>query len=136
SDSRAVAAEIAAPALAEHKGLAAQDRVAVLRPAGPASAGRIVALPGRAEQPILPDREDALLEPDEVRLERRHVGEEERDPLRPAIGDVAQVEGRDAERNAGRGIGRVRGHGLSHERLARPRPASEPRYQARPRSGS
>ena len=65
----------------------------------------VAALAGGAEEPVLLDREDALLEPDEVRLERRHVGEEERDPLRPAVRDVAQVERRDVER-------------VSHRRLA------------------
>ena len=77
--------------------LPAEHGVAVLGPAGPAAAGLVAALAGGAEEAVLLDREDALLEPDEVRLERRHVGEQERDPLRPAVGDVAQVERRDVQ---------------------------------------
>ena len=66
--------------------------------AGRPTPGRLVAaLPGRADQAILLERVDDLLEPEDVGLERAHVGEQQRQPLVPAVGEVADVERRDVQ---------------------------------------
>ena len=41
------------------------------------AAGGVVPLPGRADQPVLLHHEDDLLEPEQVRLQRRHIGEDQ-----------------------------------------------------------
>ena len=46
---------------------------------------------------VLLQHVDDLLEPEQVRLERRHVGEQERQALEPAVGQVPDVEGRDVQ---------------------------------------
>ena len=56
----------------------------------------VAALARGADQPVLLERVDDLLEPEHVRLERGHVGEQQRQPLGPAVGEVADVERRDA----------------------------------------
>ena len=90
-----------------------QQAVAVLRPAGPAADRLVPALARRAEQPVLLQRVDDLLEADEVGLERRHVREQERQPLLPAIGEVEDVQGRD-EQAVQRGLR----SGLGQDRVA------------------
>jgi len=72
--------------------LADQDAVAVLGPACPSSDRAIVAGARGPQQPILLRRVDDLLEAHQVGLKRGHVGEQERQALIPAIGEVAQVE--------------------------------------------
>ena len=91
--------------------LADEDAVAVLRPARPAADRPVVTRPGRAEQPVLLERIHALLETEEVGLERRHVGEEQRQALVPAVGQVAQVEGRDVQLVHRSGLLRDEGQG-------------------------
>ena len=54
----------------------------------------------RPEQPVLLERVDDLLEADEVRLEGRHVREQQRQALLPAVGEVADVERRDEARRS------------------------------------
>ena len=63
------------------------------RPAHPRRAS-YEAAPGRAEEPVLLQGVDHFLQTDEVRLERREVGQQQGQALIPAVGQVAQVEGR------------------------------------------
>ena len=79
------------------KGLPDEQAVAVLRPACPAADRAVVALTGRPEKAVLLHHVDDLLEAEQVGLERRHVREQERQPLEPAIGEVPDVEGRDVQ---------------------------------------
>ena len=85
------------------------------RPAQPRN-GLVAALAGGAQEPVLLERVDDLVEPDDVRLERGHVGEQQRQALLPAVGQVADVEGRDVQAVHGapsavrsRAVGRGRG---------------------------
>ena len=86
-----------------------EKAVAVPGPAGPGAVGRVVPRSCRADDTILVDGEDAFLEPEEVGLERSHVGQEQGQALRPAVGDVADVEGGDVQV----------GHGLLSSQLVR-----------------
>ena len=98
-------------------------RVAVLRPAGPAAERLVAALARRADEAVLLERVDDLLEAEEVGLERGHVGEEQRQPLVPAVGEVADVERRDVERGPSplsRAESRRRGRDRQGERERRP----------------
>ena len=52
-------------------------------------------LPGRADQPVLLHGIDDLLEAQDVRLKGGHVGQDQGQSLRPAIGQIQDVEGRD-----------------------------------------
>jgi len=74
-----------------------QRRVAVLRSCCPAAMRDVAPRPGRPEDPILLDREHALLEAHDVRLESGHVGEQERQALAPPVGDVPDVQGRNGQ---------------------------------------
>ena len=111
---RAVPAQLQAVAHVQPERLASEDGVAVLGPAGPAAAAGVVPVARGAENPVLLHGEDTFLEPDQVRLERGHVGQEERDPLAPAVRDVAEVEGRD-EKPVGSVDGAAR---VSHRRFS------------------
>src|SRR6185503_11464554 len=99
---------------------------AVLRAPGPAPAGLVATFAGGAEQAVLLDGEDALLQPDQVRLERGHVHEEERQALVPAVRDVADVERRDEEAGVGLVAAATRvGHPwISHPQRSRSGPAA------------
>ena len=77
--------------------LADEQAVAVLGPAGPAADRAVAALAGRADEAVLLHHVDDLLEPEQVRLERGHVGEDERQALVPAVGEVADVERGDVQ---------------------------------------
>ena len=101
--------EIDALRLRDGQRLADEDAVAVLGPARPAADRPVVTRPGRAEQPVLLERIHALLEAEEVRLERSHVGEEERQALVPAVGQIAQVQRRDVQLVHGQGSSGTRG---------------------------
>ena len=139
---RAVAIEVDPLAFAQLERLLAQDGVAVFRPSRPAAARGVAALARRAEQPVLLDREHALLEPDEIRLERGHVGEEQGNSLRPAVRDIAQVQGRDDEAVSHRPVSMPRSPRLQrrvHRRsrlLVRSRPGPAGARPARWRPGS
>ncbi len=74
-----------------------EHAVAVLRAAGPGAVRLVPAFARRPEEPVLLERVDDLLEPDEVRLEGRHVREQQRQALLPAVGEVADVERRDEQ---------------------------------------
>ena len=56
-----------------------------------------MAIAGRPDEPVLLHDVDDLLEPEQVGLERRHVGEQERQALEPAVGEVPDVERGDVE---------------------------------------
>ena len=112
-----------------------EQAVAVLRPAGPAADRLVAALARRAQQPVLLQRVDDLLEADEVRLERRHVGEQERQPLLPAVGEVEDVERRDEQAVHGlQALGS--GARLRGPRAGRRRPRDRRVRRARARAGS
>ena len=122
-----------------------EQRVAVLRPAGPAPGRLVAARAGRPDQPVLLEDVDDLLEPEEVGLERGHVGEDQRQPLVPAIGEVADVEGRDVEAvhpsvcTAPSPFDAARGDpsaGRSDGRIGRRRPAVNVNVEPRPSSDS
>ncbi len=89
--------QLEAVRLGRGEGLSNEQAVAVLRAAGPTAHDAVAALPRRAEQAILLHRIDDLLEPQEVGLEGRHVRQQERQALEPAIGQVADVQGRDVQ---------------------------------------
>ena len=74
-----------------------KDAVAVFGTSRPPPVDRVAGIPGGAQQAILPDREDTFLQAEQVGLDGRHVGEQEREPLGPAIRDVPEVEGRDVQ---------------------------------------
>ena len=103
--------EIDALRLRGSQRLADEDAVAVLRPARPAADRPVMTRPGRAEEPVLLERIHAFLETDEVGLQRCHVGEEERQALVPAVGQVAQVQRRDVELVHRSGLLRDEGQG-------------------------
>ena len=69
-----------------------EQAVAVLGTTGPAADGLVAALAGGAEQPVLLHRVDDLLQADQVRLEGGHVGQEQRQALGPAVGEVEDVQ--------------------------------------------
>src|SRR4029079_7425118 len=71
------------------------------RPPPPAARALVAALASRADQPVLLKRIDDLLEAEDVRLEGGHVGEEQRQPLVPAVGGGADVQGGDVDGNHG-----------------------------------
>ena len=75
-----------------------QERVPVLRPSGPPARALVAALAARTDQAILLERIDDLLQAEDVRLEGGHVGQEQRQPLVPPVGEVADVQGGDVER--------------------------------------
>ena len=95
---RPVQPEVQPLDVADREALADEHRVAILGPSGPRSVGFVPPLPGRPDEPILLERVDDLLQPEHVRLERRHVGEQQRETLLPAVGEVPDVQRRDAER--------------------------------------
>src|SRR5215207_10456026 len=70
--------EIDAFGLRGSQWFADEDAVAVFRSARPAADRPVGARARRAEQPVLLERIDALLETEQVGLERCHVREEER----------------------------------------------------------
>ena len=74
-----------------------EHAVAILGPAGIPAAGLVATRAGGAEQPVLLHGEDALLDAQEVGLQGCHVGEEQREPFRPAVGDVPDVQRGDVE---------------------------------------
>jgi hypothetical protein len=74
-----------------------QQAVAVFRPACPRAQGCVAGLPRCADQPVLLHRIDHFLEPEDVRLQGGHVGEQERQPLEPAVGQVADIQGGDVK---------------------------------------
>ena len=74
--------------------LADEQRISVLRPACPAANDPVAALAGRPDESILVHHVDALLEPEQVGLESGHVGQDELQPLGPAVGEVEDVERR------------------------------------------
>ena len=74
------------------------------RPAHPRRAS-YAAAPAAPRSAVLLQRVDHLLEADEVRLERREVGQQQGQALVPPVGQVAQVEGRHPQLE-GRGPGR------------------------------
>ena len=76
-----------------------QQAVAVLGPPRPAADRLVPALPRCTQQPVLLERVDDLLEAEKVGLQGRHVGEEKRKALVPAIREVPDIQGRDAERD-------------------------------------
>ena len=72
-------------------------RVAVFRPASPSADALVASLAGRPDQAILLEDIDDFLEPEDIGLERRHVGEDQGQALVPAVGQVADVERGDLE---------------------------------------
>ena len=103
--------EIDALRLGGGQRLADEDAVAVFRPACPATNRPVVTRPGRAEQPVLLERIHAFLETEQVGLQRRHVREEKRQALVPAVGQVAQVESGDVQLVHRSGLLRDKGQG-------------------------
>ena len=95
--------------IARRQWLTDEDAVAVFGPARPAANHAVLAGTRGAEQPILLRRVDHLLQAHEVRLERGHVGEQERQALVPAVGQVAQVERRDEQLIHGQASSGTRG---------------------------
>ena len=100
------------------------------RPAQPRIA-RVAPLPRRADQPVLLHHVDDFLEPEQVGLEGRHVGEDQRQPLRPAIGEVEDVERRDVQAVHGSALG----SSAIRRAPADPRPAARRRTSSPPLLG-
>jgi len=72
-----------------------EQAVPVLRPPRPPAHDFVLPRAGGREQAILLRRVHHLLQAEQVRLERRHVREQERQPLVPPIEDSSQVQCRD-----------------------------------------
>ena len=68
--------EIDAGLVGGRQRLADEERVPILRSPGPARERPIAALARCPDQPVLLHHVDALLEPEQIRLEDAHVGED------------------------------------------------------------
>ena len=85
--------------------LADQQAVAVFRSTRPAPERRVAPLSRCTDQPILLHHVDDLLEPQQVGLQRCHVGQDQREPFGPAVRQVEDVVGGDVET-----VHRITGH--------------------------
>ena len=94
---RSVEAEIQALRVVAGQGFPDQQAVAVFGATRPGPDCPVVSLASCPDEPILLHRVDHLLEAQDVRVERRHVGQQKRQPLRPAIGQVPDVERGDVD---------------------------------------
>ena len=74
-----------------------QQAVAELRAGGPRPEDGVVPLAGSTDDPVLLHLVHDLLEAEDVRLERRHVGEDERQPLSPPVEEAEDVQRRNVQ---------------------------------------
>ena len=108
----------------EYQRPSAEEAVAVFGTTRPAADDLVLGLARRPDDPILLQDVHDLLETEEIWLQGRHVGEDQRQPFRPAVGEVEDVQGGDVE-----SVHRVSDHsprstGSANENVD-PRPSSD-----------